>query len=62
MEEKQDRRFRRERIIREVHIQRLDVLALLSRGIVSPDVFFGRSVQFWGEFQTQYPLKRVLGL
>src|SRR5258708_35329729 len=61
MEEKQNRRFRRQRITREVHIQGLDVLALLSRRPVSPDVLFGNSVQLWGELQTQYALEWELG-
>src|SRR5258708_1303250 len=61
MEEKQNRRFRRQRITREVHIQGLDVLAFLSRRTVSPDVLFGNSVQLWGELQTQYTLEWELG-
>src|SRR5258708_29371040 len=61
MEEKQNRRFRRKRIMRELHIQGVDVLALLSRRPVSPDVLFVNSVQLWGELQTQYTLEWELG-
>src|SRR5258708_351077 len=61
MEEKQNRRFSKKRILREVHIQGLDVAALLSCRSVSPDVLFGNSVQVWGELETQYALEWELG-
>src|SRR5229473_1688750 len=61
MVEKQNRRFGRKSPVREVHVHRLDIPALLSRRIVPPEVFFGGLVQFWRELQTHYPLKRELG-